>query len=71
MAPQVARGTSISKMRRPPQNIRKATTMPMMTRVREMPSTQRTMPAVSPCRAFVEASFGGAWSDILSLERTG
>jgi len=41
--------------------------MPMMTRVREMPSTQRTTPAVSPCRAFVEASFGGGWSDMLSL----
>jgi hypothetical protein len=30
------------------QNTRKATTMPMMTRVREMPSTQRTTPVVSP-----------------------
>jgi hypothetical protein len=29
-----------------------------------MPSTQRTTPVVSPCRALVVASFGGGWSDI-------
>jgi hypothetical protein len=46
------------------QNTRKATTMPTRTRVKEMPSTQRTTPGVSPCRAFVVASLGGGWSDI-------
>jgi len=46
------------------QNTRKATTMPTRTRVKEMPSTQRTTPGVSPCRAFVVASLGGGWSDM-------
>jgi hypothetical protein len=63
--------TGISQNAARLQNTRKATTMPMMTRISEMPSTQRTTPAVSPCRAFVAASFGGGWSDMPSLKRIG
>jgi hypothetical protein len=39
----------------------------MMTMVTEMPSIQRTTPAVSPCRAFVVESLGGGWSDMSPL----
>ena len=52
------------------QNTTKATTIAMMARVKEMPSTQRTTPVVSPCRALVAVSISGCRSDIRNLNAT-
>ena len=46
------------------QNTRNATTIAMAARVKEMLSTQRTTPVVSPCRALVAVSIWGCRSDM-------
>ena len=52
------------------QNTTKATTIATMARVKEMPSTQRTTPVVSPCRTLVAVSISGCRSDIRNLNAT-
>ena len=52
------------------QNTRNAITIAMTARVKEIPSTQRTTPVVSPCRALVAVSIWGCWSDMRHANAT-
>ena len=52
------------------QNTRNEITIATMARAKEMPSTQRTTPVVSPCRALVAVSIWGCRSDMRNANVT-